>query len=145
MNGPFLPSLLSNQHINQPSTTRGRCIHSQIHLCLACLVSFSKLFLESEIFCFSNSLHWNSIYTLKLVSNSTESLKTSLITKDRNSLFSSKSNNVFVCTMLIWCMLIYSIIFIYAFKVPSESGNFKSLEEGGIFSPPMEYTGMFLF
>lgn len=122
MNRLFLPSLLTNQHINQPSRTRGRCIHSQIHLCLACLVSFSKLFLESEICCFSNSLHWNSIYTLKLVLNSTESLKTSLISKDRNSLFSSKSNNVFVCTMLtlIWYMLIYSIIFIYAFKVPQK-------------------------
>lgn len=111
--------VLTNKHTNQALLTRGRCLHGLHSSSLAALFPWRKLLLESEICCPCNSLYWNSIYPLKLVSNSTESLKTSLITKDRKSLLPSDSNSVFVCgkLMFIWYMLIY-VIFINALKYP---------------------------
>lgn len=102
---------------------------------LPALIPLSKLFLESEIRYLCYSLYWNPIYPSKPDSKSTESSKTSLITKDRSGLFSSESNCVLVCTMLmkcIWHILIDSIfLYILYFQKLVILSHF--LEEGGIY------------
>lgn len=102
---------------------------------LPALIPLSKLFLESEICYLCYSLYWNPIYPSKPDSKSSESSKTSLITKDRSGLFSSESNCVLVCTMLmkcIWHILIDSIFLyiLYSQKLVILS---HFLEEGGIY------------
>lgn len=93
---------------------------SHTHLRLPALFPWPELPPESEICCPCNSLYWNSIYPLP-VSNSTECLKTSLITKDRKSLFPSESNSVFVGAMLMFVRhTLTHVIFIHALKYPQK-------------------------